>query len=101
MTADAEDRQHNGLRRRQDAGHDAPAAPQTGRAPGPAEPVADPRPNKLACGECGREIPRDEAVVAEGQDYVLYFCSPDCQAAWRAGQDEEALVREHEHKRKP
>jgi hypothetical protein len=63
---------------------DAPAASRTERAPDPDEPVQDPRPEPLACGECGREIPPDEAVVAEGQEYIMYFCSPGCHAAWSA-----------------
>jgi hypothetical protein len=38
----------------------------------------------ISCEVCQHEIPLSEAVVPEATDYVAYFCSPDCFAAWRA-----------------
>jgi hypothetical protein len=38
----------------------------------------------IACEVCQHEIPLSEAVVPEASDYVAYFCSLDCYAAWRA-----------------
>jgi len=51
-------------------------------------------PTPLRCGQCQREIPADEALHPEGQDYTLAFCSPACYALWR---DEQAdpVVSEH------
>ncbi|WPL18387.1 hypothetical protein Thiowin_03458 [Thiorhodovibrio winogradskyi] len=40
-------------------------------------------PHTLHCEQCQREIPPDEALHPEGQDYTLAFCSPGCHAVWR------------------
>ena len=37
----------------------------------------------ITCQVCQEEIPLSEAVVPEAADYVAYFCSIDCYAAWR------------------
>jgi hypothetical protein len=40
-------------------------------------------PQQISCSVCQHEIPLSEAVVPEAADYVAYFCSLDCYAAWR------------------
>jgi hypothetical protein len=40
-------------------------------------------PQRISCSVCEHEIPLSEAVVSEAADYVAYFCSLDCYAAWR------------------
>jgi hypothetical protein len=40
-------------------------------------------PQRISCSVCQHEIPLSEAVVPEAADYVAYFCSLDCYAAWR------------------
>lgn len=45
-------------------------------------------PTPLHCDQCQREIPADEVVHPEGQDYALAFCSPACHARWRDEQAE-------------
>lgn len=39
-------------------------------------------PTQLRCKQCQQEIPADEALHPEGQDYTLAFCSPECYALW-------------------
>ena len=57
--------------------HAAPGAPTA-----PAELHREAPPEHIECAGCRREIPPDEALAAEGLDYILYFCSPECHAAW-------------------
>jgi len=38
----------------------------------------------VACHSCQREVPRSVGTMAEGRDYVFYFCGPDCFASWYA-----------------
>lgn len=38
----------------------------------------------IACDVCMKEIPRSEAFVPEGIDYVAHFCGIDCYAAWKS-----------------
>jgi hypothetical protein len=38
----------------------------------------------MTCGSCGRQVPRSEAVVAEAQEYMMYFCGVDCLDEWRS-----------------
>ena len=40
-------------------------------------------PQRISGPVCQHEIPLSEAVVPEAADYVAYFCSLDCYAAWR------------------
>jgi hypothetical protein len=42
----------------------------------------------VACEECLKRIPKDEAQVSEAADYVAYFCGLDCFQKWRAKADE-------------
>ena len=69
----------------------APKAPPTA-APGaptaPAEAHVEPPPETVECAECRVLIPTDEAVVPEGLDYILYFCSPGCHEAWEKARGE-------------
>jgi hypothetical protein len=57
--------------------HPAPGAPTP-----PAEQYREVPPERIECAQCRTLIPPDEAVAAEGLDYILYFCSPECHAAW-------------------
>ena len=41
-------------------------------------------PERIPCQVCQHEIPLSEAIVPEAADYVAYFCSLDCYAAWRS-----------------
>ena len=41
---------------------------------------------KLACEVCRKEIPKAAALHAEGQDYVLHFCSIVCLDFWKKDQ---------------
>jgi hypothetical protein len=43
--------------------------------PEPVQPVP--------CQVCRKEVPRDQAVVPETQDKLLYYCSPDCYEKWK------------------
>ncbi len=35
--------------------------------------------NKISCEACKKEIPESVVVTAEGAEYVLHFCCPDCR----------------------
>ena len=37
----------------------------------------------VTCHACLREVSWSVAATAEGSDYLLYFCGPDCFAQWR------------------
>lgn len=37
---------------------------------------------KIACHVCKKMIPKAAALQAEGQDYVLHFCSLECLDFW-------------------
>jgi hypothetical protein len=37
---------------------------------------------RVPCAVCQTEIPKDVALSSEDQDYVLYFCGPDCYEEW-------------------
>ncbi|MBK1705235.1 hypothetical protein CKO40_11945 [Halochromatium glycolicum] len=50
-------------------------------------------PTPLRCEQCQREVPPDEALHPEGQDYTLAFCSPACHALWREEQAEPLISR--------
>ena len=43
----------------------------------------------VPCEVCQKEIPKSAALSAEDQDYVLYFCGPDCYEEWSAEQIKE------------
>jgi len=38
---------------------------------------------KLPCHICKKMIPKAAALHAEGQGYVLHFCSSECLDYWR------------------
>jgi len=38
---------------------------------------------KIACHVCKEMIPKAAALHAEGQDYVLHFCSLECLDYWK------------------
>jgi YHS domain-containing protein len=38
----------------------------------------------VPCAVCQKEIPKSVALSSENQDYVLYFCGPDCYEEWSA-----------------
>lgn len=43
---------------------------------------------RLSCEVCKKEIPRSAAQSAEGDDYVFYFCGPECYAQWKSSAPE-------------
>jgi hypothetical protein len=50
-------------------------------------------PEQIACEICMKEVPKTEALNAEGAEYVLYFCGLDCYTKWSGehpGQSDEA-----------
>ncbi len=40
-------------------------------------------PQSVFCEVCLKRVPKAEAVMTEGQDYVAYFCSNVCYERWR------------------
>jgi len=36
----------------------------------------------VCCHACLREVPRSVATMAEGSDYLFYFCGAECFARW-------------------
>jgi len=42
---------------------------------------------KIACEVCKKLIPKDAALHAEGQDYVLHFCNLECLDYWKTHHD--------------
>lgn len=48
-----------------------------------------PEVQQVPCEICLKEIPASEAKTAEGLDYVVYFCGPDCYTQWKARQEAE------------
>lgn len=38
---------------------------------------------RIPCEICRKEIHISEALVAEAEDYVLYFCGIECFDQWR------------------
>ena len=40
-------------------------------------------PELIACEICLKEIPIDEARIAEGSDYVVHFCGLECFEKWQ------------------
>ena len=46
---------------------------------------------RLVCAECCEHLPSSGVMQSEADDYVYYFCGPDCYQAWRntRGQAEE------------
>jgi hypothetical protein len=47
---------------------------------GDARPKA---PRRVTCATCRRELPADEALMPEAEEYALWFCGVDCYAEWR------------------
>jgi hypothetical protein len=37
----------------------------------------------LSCDYCLKDLPANNAIREEGQDYVAHFCGLDCLEAWR------------------
>jgi ribosome-binding protein aMBF1 (putative translation factor) len=64
-------------------------------------------PEQIACEICMKEVPKTEALNAEGAEYVLYFCGLDCYRKWSGDQpgqsdDASAAGKPHVHTaRKP
>lgn len=40
-------------------------------------------PERVPCEVCLKEVPGSEALVAEVEDYVAYFCGLDCYEKWK------------------
>jgi hypothetical protein len=49
---------------------------------------------QVVCSQCQEQIPADLAIQPEGEEYALYFCTPECFAKWRA-EKADPLEREH------
>jgi hypothetical protein len=47
----------------------------------PPEPQA---PQQVSCETCRLQLPAEEALRLEGEDYVLWFCGQECFAKWRS-----------------
>jgi len=52
--------------------------------------------DRVVCSQCNKHIPADLAIQPEGEDYVVFFCTPECYAKWRA---EKADPLEHRHRK--
>ena len=39
--------------------------------------------DKISCQVCQKMIPKATAVHAEGEEYVLHFCSIECLDYWK------------------
>ncbi len=46
------------------------------------EPRKPEMPEQISCEICLKEVPRTEAMNAEGSEYVLYFCGLECYEKW-------------------
>ncbi|MGD8784752.1 MAG: DUF3330 domain-containing protein [Thioalkalispiraceae bacterium] len=40
-------------------------------------------PEKVTCQVCQRELPIQEALREEAEDYVFWFCGQDCLITWQ------------------
>lgn len=49
---------------------------------------------QVVCAQCSKEMPADLAIHPEGQEYALYFCTPECHAEWRK-EKADRVEREH------
>jgi len=47
-------------------------------------------PQSVFCEVCMKTVPRSEAVMSEGRDFVAYFCSSGCYERWRGERAPEA-----------
>ena len=43
---------------------------------------------QVACEICLKEVPKSEAMVAEAEDYFVYFCGLECYARWTGRKEE-------------
>jgi hypothetical protein len=39
-------------------------------------------PQSVFCEVCLKQVPKSEAVMTEGRDYVAYFCGNQCYDRW-------------------
>ena len=39
-------------------------------------------PQSVFCEVCLKQVPKSEALMTEGRDYVAYFCSNTCYDRW-------------------
>lgn len=47
---------------------------------GPLEPTP---PQQVSCTVCRRELPEEQALTQEGEDYILWFCGIEYLSVWR------------------
>ena len=40
-------------------------------------------PQSVFCEVCLKAVPKSEALMSEGKDYVAYFCGAPCYDRWR------------------
>jgi hypothetical protein len=44
-------------------------------------------PEKVSCALCRRQVPAEEALQQEGEDYLLWFCGLECYNSWKRDKD--------------
>jgi hypothetical protein len=44
-------------------------------------------PEPVSCSVCRRQLPAEEALQHEGEDYMLWFCGLECYNSWKREQD--------------
>lgn len=49
----------------------------------------------VSCHVCQREVPNAEALSAEGQEYLYYFCGHGCYSQWQ--QERNKASSNHRH----
>jgi hypothetical protein len=44
-------------------------------------------PERVSCAVCRKQIPPDEALQNEGEEYLLWFCGLECYESWKRDRD--------------
>lgn len=47
------------------------------------EKIVPKEPEHVACEVCMKQIPKDVATSAEGEEYVVHFCGLECYTKWQ------------------
>lgn len=45
-------------------------------------------PESVFCEVCAKPVPKSQALMTEGRDFVTYFCSSACYERWRGEREE-------------
>lgn len=51
----------------------------------------------VSCHVCHQEVPQADALTAEGQEYLYYFCGRGCYARWEHEASRISPAREGSH----